>query len=79
MLRAWRRTAALTGLSALLDRDPATLSGGELRRLAMACAVIQDPAVLVLDEPLASLDAAGVIQVRDLIAGSPAPGPPSCC
>jgi energy-coupling factor transport system ATP-binding protein len=33
----------------------------------MACAVIQDPAVLVLDEPLASLDAAGIIQVRDLI------------
>ena len=67
MLRAVAATAALTGLSALLDRDPATLSGGELRRLAMACAVIQDPAVLVLDEPLASLDAAGIIQVRDLI------------
>ena len=61
------RTAELTGLSPLLDRDPATLSGGELRRLAIACAVIQAPAVLVLDEPLASLDAAGTIQVRDLI------------
>ena len=63
----------------LLDRDPATLSGGELRRLAIACAVITDPDVLVLDEPLASLDAAGVILVRDLVAGSPAPGPPSWC
>lgn len=67
MLRAVAGTAELTGLTALLDRDPATLSGGELRRLAIACAVVQDPGVLVLDEPLASLDAAGIIQVRDLI------------
>ena len=67
MLRAVARVAERTGLTALLDRDPATLSGGELRRLAMACAVIEDPGVLVLDEPLASLDAAGIIQVRDLI------------
>ncbi|HSO90206.1 MAG TPA: ABC transporter ATP-binding protein [Arthrobacter sp.] len=67
MLSAVAGTAELTGLTALLDRDPATLSGGELRRLAMACAVIQDPGVLVLDEPLASLDAAGIVQVRDLI------------
>ena len=67
MLRQVARVAELTGLAALLDRDPATLSGGELRRLAIACAVIQAPGVLVLDEPLASLDAAGVILVRDLI------------
>ncbi|HSO16997.1 MAG TPA: ATP-binding cassette domain-containing protein [Arthrobacter sp.] len=68
MLREVARVAELTGLAALLDRDPATLSGGELRRLAIACAVIQAPGVLVLDEPLASLDAAGVILVRDLIS-----------
>ena len=43
MLRAVAETAALTGLSALLDRDPASLSGGELRRLAMACAVHPGP------------------------------------
>jgi energy-coupling factor transport system ATP-binding protein len=67
MLRQVARAAELTGLAALLDRDPATLSGGELRRLAIACAVIQNPDVLVLDEPLASLDAAGIILVRDLI------------
>lgn len=68
MLRDVAGTAALTGLTSLLDRDPATLSGGELRRLAIACAIIAGPGVLVLDEPLASLDAAGVIQVRDLIS-----------
>ncbi|WP_346926917.1 ATP-binding cassette domain-containing protein [uncultured Arthrobacter sp.] len=67
ILRQVARVAELTGLAALLDRDPATLSGGELRRLAIACAVIQAPGVLVLDEPLASLDAAGVLHVRDLI------------
>ncbi len=50
------RAADAAGLAALLDRDPATLSGGELRRLAMACAVITRPGVLVLDEPLGSLD-----------------------
>ncbi|HEX9228165.1 MAG TPA: ATP-binding cassette domain-containing protein, partial [Arthrobacter sp.] len=68
MLREVARIAELTGLAALLGRDPATLSGGELRRLAIACAVVTDPDVLVLDEPLASLDAAGIVQVRDLIS-----------
>jgi energy-coupling factor transporter ATP-binding protein EcfA2 len=61
------RAAASTGLSGLLDRDPATLSGGELRRLAVGCAVITRPDVLILDEPLASLDAAGAAQIADLI------------
>jgi energy-coupling factor transport system ATP-binding protein len=55
------------GLSALLGRDPATLSGGELRRLAVACAAITRPDVLVLDEPLASLDGAGAVSVRRLV------------
>ena len=67
MVRAVERTAARTGLSDLLDRDPATLSGGELRRLAVGCAVIAEPDVLILDEPLASLDAAGAAQVEDLV------------
>jgi energy-coupling factor transporter ATP-binding protein EcfA2 len=67
MLRAVERTAARTGLLGMLDRDPATLSGGELRRLAVGCAVITEPAVLILDEPLASLDAAGAAQVEELV------------
>lgn len=67
MLRAVERTAARTGLSDLLDRDPATLSGGELRRLAVGCAVIAEPDILILDEPLASLDAAGASEVADLV------------
>jgi len=67
MRREVARTAALTGLTTLLDRDPATLSGGELRRLVLGCATITGPEVLVLDEPLASLDGAGAVQIRDLI------------
>ncbi|WP_427132407.1 ABC transporter ATP-binding protein [Pseudarthrobacter sp. S9] len=69
MRRDVTRTAVLTGLDRFLDRDPSTLSGGELRRLAVACAAITGPDVLVLDEPLASLDGAGASQVRDLIRG----------
>jgi len=67
MLRAVERTAARTGLSGLLDRDPATLSGGELRRLAVGCAVIAEPDVVILDEPLASLDSAGAAQIEELV------------
>jgi energy-coupling factor transport system ATP-binding protein len=69
MLDAVERATASTGLSGLLDRDPATLSGGELRRLAVGCAIITQPNVLVLDEPLASLDDAGAAQIADLIRG----------
>jgi energy-coupling factor transport system ATP-binding protein len=67
MLRDVAAAAEAAGLSALLERDPATLSGGELRRLAVACSAITRPGVLVLDEPLASLDEAGAASVRTLV------------
>jgi energy-coupling factor transporter ATP-binding protein EcfA2 len=61
------RTAGLLGLSRLLDRHPDTLSGGQLRRLAIGCAVIAEPEVLIMDEPFASLDVAGAEELAILL------------
>lgn len=47
------------GLQALADRKVATLSGGEFRRLCVARLLLPEPDILLLDEPLAALDADG--------------------
>jgi energy-coupling factor transport system ATP-binding protein len=74
MVRTVAEVARRTGLEGLRQRDPATLSGGELRRLAVGCAVVDDPGVLILDEPLESLDQAGIRTVVDLVGAELARG-----
>ena len=55
------------GLDGMEDRNVATLSGGERRRLGIATLLTQDPAVLLLDEPTNHLDVHQQIRILDLL------------
>ncbi len=52
------RVLDMLGIAALLDRRPGTLSGGEKARVAIGRALLSDPALVLMDEPLAALDEA---------------------
>ncbi|WP_066628464.1 ABC transporter ATP-binding protein [Labilibacter marinus] len=61
------RFAALMNIDHLLDRMPSTLSGGEKQRLALARTLVLEPKYLLLDEPLASVDAQLKSELRFLL------------
>jgi molybdate transport system ATP-binding protein len=61
------RVVELLGLRDLLRRKPRTLSGGEKQRVAIGRALLAQPRILLMDEPLASLDAARKSEILDYI------------
>ncbi|MEY6433852.1 sn-glycerol-3-phosphate ABC transporter ATP-binding protein UgpC [Thioalkalicoccus limnaeus] len=60
--------ADMLGLGGLLERKPAELSGGQRQRVAMGRAIVREPSVFLMDEPLSNLDARLRAQIRMQIA-----------
>jgi multiple sugar transport system ATP-binding protein len=60
--------ARMLGLPELLDRRPRQLSGGQRQRVAMGRAIVREPQVFLMDEPLSNLDAKMRVQTRGEIA-----------
>src|SRR2546429_2397753 len=63
-----REAAKLLDLEPYLDRKPAKLSGGQRQRVAMGRAIVREPQVFCMDEPLSNLDAKLRVQTRTQIA-----------
>ena len=59
-----KEAAKILDLEKLLDRKPKALSGGQRQRVAMGRAIVRDPKVFLMDEPLSNLDAKLRVQMR---------------
>ena len=62
-----RELLASVGLGDLVDAAPTELSGGELRRMAIARALLMDPAIVIADEPTAGLDSVNATAALTLL------------
>ena len=65
--RKVRAAAKVLDITHLLDRRPRELSGGQQQRVALGRALVRDPAVFLMDEPLSNLDAKLRVQMRSEI------------
>ncbi|MFF4908130.1 ABC transporter ATP-binding protein [Streptomyces sp. NPDC001260] len=63
-----QEAAAILDLQEYLDRKPKSLSGGQRQRVAMGRAIVREPRVFLMDEPLSNLDAKLRVQTRTQIA-----------
>ena len=63
-----RDAADILGLTDWLDRKPGQLSGGQRQRVAMGRAIVREPSVFLMDEPLSNLDAKLRVQMRAEVA-----------
>jgi multiple sugar transport system ATP-binding protein len=63
-----REAAKILDITHLLDRKPKALSGGQRQRVAMGRAIVREPKVFLMDEPLSNLDAKLRVQMRTEIA-----------
>jgi len=62
--RRVKEAGGLLGIEDLLDRKPKQLSGGQRQRVALGRAIVREPAVFLMDEPLSNLDAKLRVQTR---------------
>ncbi|URZ14663.1 ABC transporter ATP-binding protein [Clostridium felsineum] len=63
-----KKAAEILDIAHLLDRKPKALSGGQRQRVAMGRAIVREPKVFLMDEPLSNLDAKLRVQMRTEIA-----------
>src|ERR1700735_2482858 len=63
-----KEAAEILGLTDWIDRKPGQLSGGQRQRVAMGRAIVREPSVFLMDEPLSNLDAKLRVQMRAEVA-----------
>jgi energy-coupling factor transport system ATP-binding protein len=67
MKKRVERVAEKVGITSLLNKEPTSLSGGEVQRVAIGSVLVMEPDILVLDEPTAQLDPIGTQNVFDIV------------